>query len=168
MAAPINHLTVNLITNRIIVDPNTGCWCWKGSTNQGGYGLIKIAGQNWLAHRASWAAYHGPIPENMKIIQSCGHRRCCNPAHLLLGSYGNEIMLSSIGAGGKTGFVVGHTHSRKKRLRKLTDDDVRAIRQSNDGLMVLASKYNVSQPLISNIRNRKRKQLVPDRVERQE
>ena len=72
-----------------------GCWVWKKATQTNGYGSIGINGRSTLAHRASYEAFVGPIPEGMTIDhrchsdatdcaggKTCQHRLCVNPAHL--------------------------------------------------------------------------------------
>ncbi len=59
------------------LDSKTGCRLWAASRNTNGYGHMRWAGRLWLAHRASWVARHGPIPDV---------RRCINPDHLFLGT----------------------------------------------------------------------------------
>jgi hypothetical protein len=58
------------------------CWPWKGQKNAGGYGLIKIDGFSYRAHRVAYANIRGPIPEGMTLDHLCRTRECCNPAHL--------------------------------------------------------------------------------------
>lgn len=85
---------VNL--TRYAVCPDTGCWTWAGALNSQGYGSVSVGdGTTALAHRASWEAANGPIPEGAQIDHTChnadpeckggdtcAHRKCINPAHL--------------------------------------------------------------------------------------
>lgn len=61
---------------RDIVDG--GCWRWRNCVDKGGYG--KVASK--LAHRISYEAFIGPIPEGLTIDHLCRNRRCVNPAHM--------------------------------------------------------------------------------------
>lgn len=49
-----------------------------------------------------------------------------------------------------------------RRVRKLTDDQVHAIRASTEAPKILAARYGVQRSYISRLRNRTRKQLIPD------
>jgi hypothetical protein len=67
-------------------DPDSGCWLWRGQISNSGYGRIMLSGPEGprmeSAHRASYLAFVGPIPEGGLIRQTCGNRLCVNPEHL--------------------------------------------------------------------------------------
>lgn len=68
------------------------CWPWLRHLVAGGYGSIKIDGKNQLAHRVAWRlAYGQPIPDGLLIRHSCDYARCCNPAHLILGTHKDNV-----------------------------------------------------------------------------
>jgi hypothetical protein len=77
------------ITERIRIDPHSGCWIWQGgdsgSGRGGGYGRISIDGQMMAVHRVMYQIVHGPIHMNRQVdhVQpKCTSRLCCNPDHL--------------------------------------------------------------------------------------
>lgn len=59
------------------------CWPWLGGTHQRGYGRTHWNGQQEQAHRIAWQIEHGPIEPGYEIVQTCGDKLCCNPAHLV-------------------------------------------------------------------------------------
>lgn len=59
----------------------SGCWEWQGAIGLNGYGYSAWAGQK-LAHRMSYEAHVGPIPEGFHVDHVCRNRKCVNPAHL--------------------------------------------------------------------------------------
>lgn len=62
--------------------PDLGpCWEWTASRNHLGYGQFR-AGEMTGAHRWSYTAANGPIPEGLDIDHLCRVRHCVNPAHL--------------------------------------------------------------------------------------
>ena len=78
----------------------SGCWNWVGATNTSGYGNVMYQGRAASAHRL--AAFLSGLttsiaaPKNRKgtgfILHSCDNRRCCNPAHMRVGTYAeNQI-----------------------------------------------------------------------------
>jgi len=67
-----------------------GCWPWLGYKNEKGYGITKIDGKTYRAHRVAYELYIGKIPPGMLVCHSCDRTSCCNPAHLWLGSHADN------------------------------------------------------------------------------
>lgn len=75
-----------LIEGRYVV-ADSGCWEWIGSRWQrNGYGMVRLRvgkrNRGTCAHRASWIAHRGAIPDNLQIDHLCRNRKCVNPEHL--------------------------------------------------------------------------------------
>lgn len=64
---------------RFIVDEDSGCWIWQGVLDKDGYGNFT---RNTRAHRWSYEAFIGPIPDDLVIDHLCRNRACVNPLHL--------------------------------------------------------------------------------------
>ncbi|MGV8919532.1 MAG: HNH endonuclease signature motif containing protein [Pseudomonas sp.] len=64
----------------------SGCREYTGFIDKDGYGVIKVNGFNQRAHRASYAAFNGPIGEGKVIMHSCDNRSCIEPEHLSEGT----------------------------------------------------------------------------------
>lgn len=73
---------VDRIRQASVVDGN-GCWVVvRGGAHSNGYVSISVNGKPQLAHRASYEAFVGPIPEGLTIDHLCRNRACSNPDHL--------------------------------------------------------------------------------------
>ena len=90
--------TIERINRRSIPNPLTGCWNWQGYLLRG-YGTISIGNKPKQAHRVSYEAIVGPIPEGLTIDHLCRNRGCCNPDHLDLVTSG-ENSRRGYGVGG--------------------------------------------------------------------
>jgi hypothetical protein len=67
----------------VLVEPGLGeCWVWVGRLNRNGYGRVALGGREPMAHRASYEAHVGPIPEGLVLDHLCRVRCCINPRHL--------------------------------------------------------------------------------------
>ncbi len=63
------------------------CWPWKGCTEKSGYGR---AGKRERAHRIAYMLANGQIPAGAVVRHACDNPPCCNPAHLSIGSHGDN------------------------------------------------------------------------------
>lgn len=69
------------IRAKVVVDA-AGCWIWQGYLIPNGYARISVGGLRMYAHRASYEAFVGPIPNGLEIDHLCRVRHCANPEHL--------------------------------------------------------------------------------------
>lgn len=133
---------------RAMPEPNSGCWLWMEYTDRHGYGITHLTGQRQLAHRASWSAANGPIPDGLDVLHSCDQRCCINPDHLRVGTdLDNSRDMIARGRGRWPG-QRGENHPRAK----LTADDVRLIRSDpRPDLEQLSARFGVSRSTIRHV-----------------
>lgn len=71
--------------------PPEGCWEWQGVTAPTGYGIAHLrddgVSRRIGAHRLSYMLHNGSIERGLVVRHTCHNRRCCNPAHLLVGTH---------------------------------------------------------------------------------
>lgn len=65
-----------------IVNEETGCWEWKLSTFNNGYGQKRHGGKTMLAHRYMYELHRVPIPGGLCLDHLCRNKICVNPKHL--------------------------------------------------------------------------------------
>lgn len=74
------------IYQKIIPEPNSGCWLWMGSSWGKGYGNCRVrengASKVKIAHRVVFEMERGPIPEGKHLDHLCRNPACVNPDHL--------------------------------------------------------------------------------------
>jgi len=142
--------TVELIESRCIKIPDAGCWIWDGRISGHGYGRLKYLNKDVGAHRASYIAHNGPIPDGMSILHKCDVRCCVNPYHLYAGTH--QENMDDMKTRGRT-----YRSSGAKAVHaKLSDADAIDIFNSSLLYKEIAIKYGVSPTTVSNIKTKKR------------
>lgn len=98
------------------------------------------------AHRFSWEAHNGQIPEEMCVLHKCDTPSCVNPDHLFLGT--NDDNVADRVAKGRS--AKGEQHGKAK----LTDRQILEIRDMSGTLQEIGDYYGVHNSHISRIKNR--------------
>lgn len=148
--APIPE--IDFITKRrLMAKIDTGepdkCWHWTGATSKG-YGRFKIGQSIYLAHRVVYQIhYGGAMPQGMVVMHTCDNPSCCNPAHLRLGTYTENVL--DMDAKGRRNNVRGEDCA----TAKLTEEQVIAIRKSKLSERAIARIYGMAKSSIHAIRS---------------
>lgn len=134
------------------VQKGHGCWIWRGSSNNKGYGMFAAVKQYpLLAHRVAWELSFGPIPEGSCVLHSCDTRLCVRPDHLWLGSQ-TENLADMRGKG--RGFTDFHRRGTEHPMSRLTDDAVVSIvsmRRDGKTLSEVAARFGIVKGTVSHI-----------------
>lgn len=137
------------IMDNIAIKPPSTCWQWTRSLNKWGYGTIKLkAGgrDRYLrAHRVSYEAFVGDIPEGYIIRHLCNNPGCVNPDHLAVG-LPKENTRDMIEA-------CRHLDSEGvHKSSKLNREQILAIYKDERTSPVVAAEYGVTRQAVHSIR----------------
>lgn len=130
------------------------CWNWKRAVNVkssngiGNYGIMWIHMEKYKCHRLSYIISCGDIGK-LCVCHKCDNPQCCNPNHLFLGSYRDNV-LDCVRKGRK------NSESGENRYNaKLNWEAVNDIRNNFKpyvtGYVYFIKKYLVSRTAISNV-----------------
>jgi hypothetical protein len=127
------------------------CWPWAKHCNRYGYGTLwSRSGERLLAHRFAYTLAKGEITTGLFVCHTCDNPRCCNPAHLWLGTPkdNNDDKIRK----GRGGHLVGEQISNSK----LTTEVVLKIFRSTEPAAKAAAAYGVSAWTVYDIRAKRR------------
>lgn len=137
------------IESKIQPEPNSGCWLWLGGTNQKNYGHIWSSElkRHERAHRMVYQILIGAIPAGQQLLHRCDNPYCVNPDHMFVGS--NAENMADRDAKGR------QARGESCALAKLTEDQVRAIRQSSGSHVAVGKQFGTSAMNVADIRHRR-------------
>ena len=125
-----------------------GCLDWIGARNTSNSPVMRFeAGFPQTVRTWLWAQYRGrvPNPKRDRIIMTCGNDDCVEPSHMIMRPANGKLR------GRKRTFAT-ILRASLSASRKITRDDARAIRASDESSKVLAERYNVTRETINQIR----------------
>lgn len=107
-------LTKEMIMERSIPEPNSGCWIWTRGAGSSGYGHVS---SSITAHTASYLVFKGKLPDDQPVVRhTCHNRLCVNPDHLIPGTHKQNT---------EDGFKSGNMDN--SWARHLTNDQIREV-----------------------------------------
>jgi len=124
-----------------------GCKIFKGCKDTKGYGLKRIEGKLYKAHRWIWEVIYGAIPKGKIICHRCDRPACVNVDHLFLGSHKDNA--EDRDRKGRASCNVGMNNG----FSRLSDEIVLFIKKSKGSFKQkdLAKKFGISQATVSDI-----------------
>ena len=125
----------------------SGCWIWTGRVQNSGYANIRHNGKHMGAHRASYLAYKGDIPEGVMVCHACDTPLCVNPDHLFLGSHKDNMIDRN--RKGRTASQRGERNG----CAKLTESQVFEIKYSGMSAKEASAKFEISKSHAFSIKN---------------
>lgn len=123
------------------VEKTNTCWNWQGGKDRDGYGHIRVEGKLWQTHRFS-SLLDDKDPAGYVVLHSCDNPSCVNPQHLKLGTQADNV---------KDMIIKGRYVKPQGRL---SDAEVRAIRDSSDSLLKLSKQYKLSTTTLWKVKNK--------------
>lgn len=127
---------INRLWSNVEVSGPDECWNWKRSVYWDGYGKVKIGGVMYQPHRVV-KMLETEIPKGLEVMHACDNRRCCNPAHLQLGTH-KDNMADMVRKGRRRNGVW------KLKMTQVLADQLRADFAGGFSRKGLARKYNIS------------------------
>jgi hypothetical protein len=136
-------------TARIDRRGDDDCWLWTGGVNKSGYGQVGTGRCVRYAHRVAFEiANKCSLSPSQLILHSCDTPRCCNPAHLRIGTQLDNCRDRESRGRGR------QPSGERNGKAKLTTEGVLMIRQSSEPRRVLADRLKVSIAAIDAVRSR--------------
>ena len=124
------------------------CWLWQAGTDADGYGKFGVAGRTIRAHRYALLAAHDMMDDPRQVLHSCDVPACCNPAHMRLGTHGDNM--ADRGRRGRTARLKGSDNGQAK----LTENQAQQIKRllaAKVKQREIAAAFGISQPSVSQI-----------------
>lgn len=80
-----------LYWKKVSVGGPNECWEWTARLKGKGYGHVSINKKHLASTRVAWFLTHGSDPHPFHVLHKCDNKKCCNPAHLFLGTNRQNI-----------------------------------------------------------------------------
>lgn len=157
---------------KVFPEPMSGCWLWDGYAYELPCGkryrpYFSMGNKSWPAHRAAILLFIGEFPLEKYICHKCDNTLCVNPDHLYVGDHASNMRdmaernrhwsiqypKAAKAIGRRLGRANTHSRGEGNPGAKLTEQQVRKIRASDDATRILAQRYGVHRTTIQRIRS---------------
>lgn len=144
---------------KVMRDPNSGCWLWEGNVNNTGYGTfnpVGRGGKTLKAHRFSYATYRTEIPPGLCVLHKCDVPSCVNPDHLFLGTHTENMRdMAAKGRSKRGREAPAHLKGERAPWSKLTEQQAREIKVAVGAGRLIGPRYGISAAQVNLIRRGK-------------
>ena len=127
------------------------CWLFTGAKYNWGHGVIGSPDGPTGAHRVSWMAENGDIPEGLFVCHKCDNPACVRPSHLFLGTHDDNM--ADMKSKGRA--HLGEAHG----IAKMTNSKVVELRtkyaSGGTTQKALAKEYGIHEMTVNSIVRRK-------------
>lgn len=152
----LNGVLIDWLRSAVAIDTDE-CQLWPYGRNNDGRGMVTWEGDHRLAHHVALilVGREAPTPPlETRHLCGNGHLSCINPKHLLNGTRSENV----------ADMATHGTALRGERqwMSKLTEADVRAIREAPGVHRLIADRYGVSQVTVTSIKTRSAWAWLPD------
>lgn len=143
---------LDMFPDRVLPEPNSGCWLWTGAIESGrsGYPVLIRRGKRIPVHRLSYSVSNGAIG-GLMVLHKCDAKTCVNPDHLELGDNRKNI---------RDAYERGLARARYgeecifSKLSKAQVDEIRSVqgRMKRGQQSEMAARFGVATSTIRHIR----------------
>ena len=130
---------------------DNGCWEWTGNKNQNNYGVMGVSSidglKQYKAHRLMYKIKNGDISNNFLVCHKCDNPSCCNPDHLFLGTYLDNINDRILKGRTVKGENQGSSKLRSEQINEIRNKYI----PKKYTLKRLAKEYGVHHSTIYNV-----------------
>lgn len=138
---PAKHRSPTTFWANVDIQAQDDCWNWKRAVHYGAYVLLG----ELYAHRIAYRLAVGEIPAGMVVCHHCDNPRCCNPAHLFIGTQADNVR---------------DMNQKGRRASKINEQDREDIRKALENAprgttARLAQQYGLSRNYVGQLKHRK-------------
>ncbi len=140
---------IERLLDKVLPEPNTGCWLFTGCWDKKNYGKIGgrfREGKLLTATRVSYEYFKGSFDKNLFVLHKCDTPPCVNPDHLFLGTQFDNIQ-DCIRKGR---FIVGEKHKNHTLSEKIVLD-ILSLFTAGHRQTEISKKTGVSRPMVCRI-----------------
>ena len=129
------------------------CWNWLRN-KKSSYGAFYFKGKKTPAHRVAWMITKGEILEGKQICHHCDNPKCCNPNHLFMGTFEDNMQdmwnkdRHPTENMGRPSYTMRGTNNIKAKLNKKEVLEIRSLFAIGSRQCDLAKMFGVKLPAI--------------------